>query len=76
MKKHWMLFLLVVSFSLAACENLQRKLSEDVNSRIEEQLKKVDTLVNEQVDRVDTLVNKHVEEQLNKVDSLINKLKN
>jgi DNA anti-recombination protein RmuC len=76
MKLNWAPFVLVIAFSLVACENIQRKLGEDVNSHIEEQMKKVDTLVNEQIKKADTLVNQHIDEQLKKVDSLINNIKN
>jgi hypothetical protein len=74
MKNFWMSVLLIIAFSLGSCENIQRKIGEDVNSKIEEQMKKFDTLVNEQINKADTLVNQQLDKQLKKADSLLNNI--
>lgn len=56
------IFLVILVFG---CENIQNQIEKEIDSKI-----------NEQIQKVDTLVDKRINDQLNKIDTLINNNKN
>ena len=56
------LFIVILAFS---CENFQNQIEKGIDSKI-----------NEQMQKVDTLVDKRINDQLNKIDTLIKNNKN